>query len=100
MYTIVLTDGTTLENLELNGNNFISEKIIEDSVFDDNLDTVTISNGDVVESYNNMVLISNRVDGGKSWFILGERTPQELHDMKIEAKIQYLAMMCGVDLEV
>ena len=77
MYQITLHDGTVLDELELNGNNFISEKVIDDSVFNGNLDTVTISNGETTETYTDMKLLSNRVDGGKSWFVLGEKTEQE-----------------------
>lgn len=77
MYQITLHDGTVLDDLELNGNNFISEKVIDDSVFSGNLDTVTISNGETTETYTDMKLLSNRVDGGKSWFVLGEKTEQE-----------------------
>ena len=77
MYQITLHDGTVLDELELNGNNFISEKVIDDSVFSGNLDTVTISNGETSETYTDMKLLSNRVDGGKSWFVLGEKAEQE-----------------------
>lgn len=77
MYKITLHDGTVLDNLELNGNNFISEKVLDDSVFNGNLDTVTISNGETTETYTDMKLLSNRVDGGKSWFVLGEKAEQE-----------------------
>ena len=77
MYKITLHDGTVLDDLELNGNNFISEKVLNDSVFSGNLDTVTISNGETSETYTDMKLMSNRVDGGKCWFVLGEKTEQE-----------------------
>ena len=77
MYQITLHDGTVLDKLELNGNNFISEKVIDNSVFSGNLGTVTISNGETTVTYTDMKLMSNRVDGGKSWFILGEKTAQE-----------------------
>ena len=77
MYKITLHDGTVLDNLELNGNNYISEKVIDDSVFSGNMDTVTISNEETTVTYTDMKLMSNRVDGGKSWFILGEKTDQE-----------------------
>ena len=46
-------------------------------MFSGNLDTVTISNGETTETYTDMKLLSNRVDGGKSWFVLGEKTEQE-----------------------
>ena len=77
MYKIKLNDGTVLENLELNGNNYISENVVEDSVFAGNLGTVVISNGETEETFTDMKLLSNRVDGGKSWFVLGEKTEQE-----------------------
>lgn len=90
MYKITLNDGTVLENLELNGNNYISEKVIEDSVFAGNLATVTITDGEKTEVFTDMKLMSNRVDGGKSWFVLGEKTAQE---KKEEAMAQELAEM-------
>ena len=77
MYQITLHNGTVLDDLELNGNNFISEKVIDDSVFNGNLNTVTISNDETTKTYTDMKLMSNRVDGGKSWFVLGEKTEQE-----------------------
>ena len=77
MYQITLHDGTVLDDLELNGNNFISKKVIDDTVFSGNLDTVAISNGETTVTYSDMKLLSNRVDGGKSWFVLGEKTEQE-----------------------
>ena len=77
MYTITLHDGTMLNNLELNGNNFIAEGVIEDSVFTDNLATVSINDGNTTETYTDMVLVINRVDGGRSWFVLREKSEQE-----------------------
>lgn len=77
MYTITLHDGTKLNNLELNGNNFIAEGVIENSVFTDNLATVSINDGDTTETYTDMVLVINRVDGGRSWFVLREKSEQE-----------------------
>lgn len=77
MYTITLSNGTKLKNLELNGNNYISETIIEDSVFEGGLDTVVISDGETTETFTDMRLMSNRVDNGKSWFVLGEKTAQQ-----------------------
>lgn len=77
MYMITLANGTTLENLDLNGNNFISTAILADSVFEGGLGSVVISDGTTAETYKDMVLISNRVDGGRSWFILAEKTERE-----------------------
>lgn len=87
MYTITLADGRKLENLELNGNNYIAEGVIEDSVFADNLSTVTISDGETTETFEDMVLLSNRVDGGRSWFVLGEKTEQQKKEEALNRRI-------------
>lgn len=87
MYKITLNDGTVLDKLELNGNNYISPKVIEDSVFTGNLDTVTITDGKTTETFTDMKLMSNRVEGGKSWFVLGEKTEQEKNMERLVAAL-------------
>ena len=87
MYTIKLYDGTVLENLILNGNNFISDKIIPDDIFTDNLNEVEISDGENTQIYNDMVLVANRVIDGKSWFILAEKTPEQKEKEEFENNI-------------
>lgn len=84
MYTITLNNGTKLENLTLNGNNFISEKIIEDAVFDGNLKRVEISDGEKTTVYEDMFLASNRFDGGKSWIVLLEKTDEMKRQEQID----------------
>lgn len=74
MYTMILADGTKLESLELNGNNFISEAILEDAVFQNNLSTVIIIDGETTETYTDMRLLANRVADGKTWFVIGEKS--------------------------
>lgn len=101
MYTITLQDGTRLENLELNGNNFISDEIISDTVFADNLGTVTISDGETTDTYTDMKLIANRVWDGKSWFVLAEKSEQEKKDEAREKELNELrqamaALLTGV----
>ena len=61
MYTIKLYDGTVLDNLELNGNNFISDTIIPDLTFENNLKSVEISDDKSTQIYHDMVLVANRV---------------------------------------
>ena len=87
MYTIKLYDGTVLDNLELNGNNFISDKIISDDTFNDTLNKVEISDGESTRVYNDMMLVANRVIDGKSWFILAEKTPEQKEKEALEAII-------------
>lgn len=45
MYTITLSNGKKLENLELNGNNFISAVPVDSAFFDGGLSEVTITDG-------------------------------------------------------
>ena len=96
MYTITLTDGTNLKNLELNGNNFISETVIEDSVFEGNLDTVKISDGSTTETFTDMRLMSNRVENGRSWFVLGEKTAQQKNDEETARKLAEMEQAMAV----
>lgn len=35
-YTITLADGQKISNLEMNGNNFVSEERVDESIFDGN----------------------------------------------------------------
>lgn len=44
-YRITLADGTILDNLTMNGNNFISEEAIDASIFDGTCSPVIINDG-------------------------------------------------------
>lgn len=57
-YTITLADGTTLDNLGMNGTNYVSETEVDTSIFtDSNLAKVTISDGTNTDEYENLVFI-------------------------------------------
>jgi len=99
-YTITLADGTKLENLLLNGNNFISAEFVEDSVFDNNLSTVTFSYGEKERTYHNMVLIQNTVYDGKSWFILAEKTAEQVREERIaELEAQNAELQANLEMQ-
>lgn len=87
MYTITLADGTKLKNLELNGNNYIAEGVIEDSVFEGNLDTVKITDGETNETFTDMRLMSNIVRDNRSWFVLGEKSAQQKKEEAMEKQM-------------
>ena len=78
MHTVTLQDGTVLDNLTLNGNNYISDTLIDDAVFESNLDTVTINDGESTQVHENMKLIANQAYDGKSWFVIGEKTEKDM----------------------
>ena len=79
MYKITLADGTALENLVLNGNNFIATAVVDDAVFKDNMATVTITNLEdgTTEQIEDGVLLSNIIRDGCSWIVLGQKTPEQ-----------------------
>lgn len=76
-YTITLADGTALENLELNGNNYISPVPVDNSVFADNLQTVTFTGPDGTTTMKDAMLVSNRVVSGRSWLVFAEKSERQ-----------------------
>ena len=95
---IILNNGNTVENLTLNGNNYISDEIISDDIFTDGLSIVTVVDGDISTEYKNMKLIQNIVLDGKSWFILAEKTQEEI--LKERLKSTEDALMILMDLQM
>lgn len=93
MYTITLADGTKIDNLELNGNNFVSQLEIIENTFVGNLDIVTISDGKTEKVMHNaeLVQIAHYADGW--YFILREIPENERAAMRVESQVIYTAMM-------
>jgi len=87
MYTIKLYDGTVLDNLELNGNNFISDTIILDSVFENNLKSVEVFDGENTQILTDQFLAANRVENDQSWFVLIDKTPEQKEKEEFENNI-------------
>ena len=79
MYKITLADGTELNDLVLNGNNFIAQTAVDDAVFKDNMATVTITNLEdgTAEQIEDGVLLSNIVREGCSWIVLGQKSAEQ-----------------------
>lgn len=97
-YKITLADGTVLSNLKLNGNNFVSDAEVTEDQFTDNLDPVVINDGENDETHEHMALVQIAQYGAQYYFILRDRTPDELRQIKMQADIEYLAMMSDIEL--
>ena len=98
-YTITLADGTVLDNLKLNGNNFISNTAINADIFNENCSPVIISDGVNSETHNNMEFVQvTEQEPGKYWFVLRELSASELARIKMQSDIEYVAMMTGIEL--
>jgi len=98
IYTILLSDGTEISNLRLNGNNYISESIIVKESFSSNCSPVIINDGEHEEVHENMELVQITNVAGNYWFILRDISSEELAKIKIQSDIEYIAMMTGVEL--
>lgn len=102
-WKITLADETRLENLRLNGNNFISDTEITADIFNGNLSKVVIegleNEQETIREYEHMELVQivHYEDG--YYFVLRELSQDELDKIKTQADIEYLAMMSDVDLE-
>ena len=94
MYKITLADGTALENLVLNGNNFIAQTAVDDAVFKGNMATVTVTNLEdgTAEQIEDGVLLSNIVRDGKSWLVLGQKSAEQKRLETIDSTFTDLQM--------
>lgn len=79
MYKITFADGTELNDLVLNGNNFIAQTAVDDAVFKGNMASVTVTNLEdgSTEQIEDGVLLSNIVRDGKSWLVLGQKSAEQ-----------------------
>lgn len=97
-YTITLSDGTVLENLALNGNNFISQLPVDPAIFEYNCSPVIINDGETDDIHQNMELVQVVEYNGEYWFVLRDLSDMELTLLEIRSDIAYTAMMAGVDI--
>ena len=105
-FTITLSDGSKVEGLELNGNNFISKTPLTKETFSGKLGHVTISGNaeegaGLVGEHGRMELVRCEQDTGLGGyaFVLREIPAAELELAQMKANIAYTAMMSGVDLD-
>lgn len=98
IYKITLADGAEIENLTLNGDNYISKTRISAEMFLDNCSPVIISDGSNNEVHENVELIQLSEMNGEYWFALRDIPAEELDKMKMQSDIEYVAMMAGIEL--
>ena len=99
-YTIFLADGTQIPGCRLNGNNYIVEGEIDESIFDANLSPLIILGTDESSlTYRHAGLVQSVKCGDETWMIFRELTSQELREQKARADIEYIAMMADIELE-
>lgn len=77
-YTITLADGRKLTGLDKNGDNFVSKTKVDESMFEDNLATMKVSDGENEEVFTDMVF-AQQMEWADGTFYLAfrEKTSQE-----------------------
>lgn len=98
-YKVILADGHIIEDLELNGNNYISRTELTEDIFKNNLAPVIITGPEELEELHpRMKLIQLMQYGNEYWFILDDISEREISEAKLRADVEYLAMMTDVEL--
>ena len=102
-WKITLSDGTKLENLGMNGNNFISETEVTEETFNGKLSKVIIKGTEdgkeTKQEFEHMELVQIVQEEDGYHFVLRELSAEELKNIKMQGDIEYLAMMSDIDLE-
>lgn len=106
-YSINLSNGTTLSGLKISGTCFVSKSAVSEQTFIGGLDRVSIS-GSAAEGeqmcpyelgeHRGMELGGVFKLDGEWYFWLTEPNAEELAMLKVQADVEYLAMMSGVEL--
>lgn len=98
LYSVTLENGVAIDNLIMNGNNFISKVPVTEELFDGNLGTVTISDGSKEEVHKNMDLVQITEKDNEWWFVLRDMSNDELERAKLRSDLDYLWMMSNIEV--
>lgn len=84
MHSLKLADGTVIDNLKLNGNNYIPKKPIDVNTFKGNLDTISIidDKGNIEEVGDFRIVFADV--GGQQSFIIHHKTKDEIEKEKLQ----------------
>jgi hypothetical protein len=96
-YSITLEDGTKISDLTLNGVNYVSDVEIKAELFENNLGTVVISDGQNEEVHTNMELLQIAKYGREYYFVIRDIPQETLILNQIRADLDYTMMMNDID---
>lgn len=94
-YSVTLSDGTKLDNLALNGNNFVSSTKLTEGDFKDKLSKVTITDSEgKEEKHKDMVLVQvTQPSNSEWWFILADKSEDQVKQEQLKQSIASLTDM-------
>lgn len=97
-YTITLSNGIKIDDLKVNGDNFISKDEIDPTIFSGGLSKVTVSDGETEKTYTNLALIQVMEYEGEWLFAFREVPRAEIEMARVRSDLDYLAMMANIDI--
>ena len=97
-YTITLSDGTQISNLDLNGNNFVSKTKVKESDFEGKLQVITVTNGEEETVMHNCELVQIVKTGNEYWFVINEMSEEKLTLLQMQANIDFIAALSDIEL--
>ena len=96
MISIELSDGSVIQELEVDGNCLISENNISNELLTDDLLSEIVIDG---ITYKNVTLVRKWVRDNKTWLALRQKSEDEIWKEQYKSNLDYIAMMSNVDLE-
>lgn len=72
-YTITLADGRSLKGLGKNGDNFVSKTRVDETMFKDNLSTMTVSDGETTETFKDMIFVQQMEWSDGTFYLSSEK---------------------------
>lgn len=97
-------DDFELTGLAMNGTNYVSEEHVDTSAWPPTFKlTATDEDGNVTEQYEHAKLLQQETyawDRGKYYLAFAGVSAQEIANAQLQSKIEYLAMMADIDLDV
>lgn len=96
---MTLSNGTVLDNLTLNGTNYISEEELTEDMFADGLTEITVEDGENTYTLSTCELEYVRQYGNEWWFVLRELSEDEVKTLNTNAQVIYTALMTDTLME-
>lgn len=96
MINIGLSDGSVIQDLEVNGNCLISENNIKNELLTDDMLSEIVIDG---VKYKNITLVRKWLQDNKVWLAFRQKSEDEIWKEQCKSNLDYIAMMSNVDLE-
>lgn len=96
MINIELSNGSVIQDIEVNGNCLISENDIKDELLTDDMLSEIVIDG---ITYKNVTLVRKWTQDNKVWLALRQKSEDEIWKEQYKSNLDYIAMMSNVDLE-